>query len=550
MGLGAFAGGLAVGIERGAKANAERERLQMDKENHEWTKSERQRQRDHENDIAAATQRWFGQDGNAAPADNGPNSAINTDAKTGTTTMTGPLDARDAQAGTMDGATTQVQTQPQGGQAQPQAQPQAQGGVNPFAKGNENKLLGYMADVFRADAKYGKVDPAKMKELISYRQQFEKDGSLEALAKYATSGNPTDLAPLADRFGADPASLNVATKKNQWGMPTVMLSGTTKDGQPFENDMGLAASLLGLDGYGKAIDTKHDNDRQDRQSQVLDDYYKGRVGAMNARAKAAGAKGDGYDADLIQKLVDKNETHYSKQSGNIGPDGKRVKDDWANNKTAMLAFEFADRGMTETEAVRKARAVVDKITTQVDRQDDWSKRSKFGPDDIGYDGVRDSFLQQFMGGGNRQAPAAAPAGNPNPGNAAIPRPAATAPAAAAAPQMVPNPMQAQNPAAVPAQPSTAIQRPAAPARKSVASIVGTSGDATLNRIQAPKIAQVDALAANLNNQRDAIRTAVQTGDQRQIIAATEEAKKAYIQLQTLVQHNFPQDADRIMSSMN
>jgi hypothetical protein len=525
MGLGQFAGGVASGIERGQAINTQKKRLQLEderasreKEDHDYTVSERQRQRSHEDDVGAAWKKWFGEDSNATST---------------TETLNGPLDARDAAAGTMDGATTQVTTKGQGG------------GVNPFAEGSEHKLLGAMADVFAADAKYGKVDPAKMKEMIAYRQQFDKDGSLKALQKYTMSGKAEDLQPLAERFGADPSSLKIETKPNKFGMPVPILTGQTKDGQPFETDMSLAASLLGLQDYSKAIDTKHDNDRADRQLEVTDNYYKGRVAA--AKAKAAG-HGEGYDADLIQKLVDKNESHYSKHSGQIGPDGKPVKDDWANNKTALLAFELADRGMTETQAVRKAREVVDKITTFVDQQDDWSKRSQFGAGDIGYDGVRDSYLKQFMNG--KQQPAAASAGAqtaaaaPSDTMAAIRRPAA-APAAQAAPAAAAPARQAPPAAAA------AIQRTAAPAqRQSVGSIVGSSGDQTMNRIQAPKIAQVDALASNLDSKRNAIKTAVQSGDQRAIIQATEAAKAAYTQLQTLVMQNFPQDADRIMASVN
>ncbi len=142
---------------------------------------------------------------------------------------------------------------------------------------NQAKYFGMVA------AEYAKVDPQAAAQLDTVRRQMEQNGLADAFRGMLV-GNEDALRTVESHFNLKPGAKIVTERVGKDGPELSFLTGTTKSGNLFKQDLTVGAMAMGLniDPNKGALETfKAQTDR---------DYKQGYVGALNARADAAAGR--------------------------------------------------------------------------------------------------------------------------------------------------------------------------------------------------------------------------------------------------------------------
>lgn len=310
-----------------------------------------------------------------------------------TETMTGPLDARDAQAGTMDGVQTTVTTPAQPAKG-------GMGGIDLMDPANHGKLLQLESLNMASQIRTGNMKPEQVRAYTEYGRKMEKEGTADAFRKFMT-GDTSALDELAKKNGVK--SYTTAFE-NHGGYPQMVFRMEKEDGTIQTVPASIIATGLGAADMAATMNQEGDNltkgyqvkatadyhkdalqvqkdrvaieDRRADQSAKMDDRRIGvlernadtaaeRVAAFDRRtaARAAGKGGaDGYDPNLIPGLVNKTPPmlpQIGKPPLGVGAQ-KPQKDQEAVNQIASIGNDYYSRGTDPVEAERIGRTTVER----------------------------------------------------------------------------------------------------------------------------------------------------------------------------------------------
>lgn len=396
MGLGAFAGGIVKGYnttqdtinstKRTAIA-AEDAALRKQAGDREQTRylremSEKEKQDQLEAEMAKNVELVFGKP--ATPQSTGE--------------MTGPLDARDARAGTMDGVVTQYNIPAQEATGAGGLQ-----GINLMDPANHGKLMQLESLNFASMMKSGRMKPEQIRAYQEYGRKMEKEGTADAFRQFM-AGDTSALDEYAAKNGVK--SYSTAFEQHG-GYPQLVFKMTREDGTVQSVPASIFAASLGAsdiastmnqeaDNVAKGMQLKQSADYQDasldlqRQRVDLEEQRAGRAAALDgrrvaiaetnaktaqervsafrertkARASAGSSKaeaGPSYDPNLIPGMVTKTPPMmptFGKKSA-LTPDQKPQKDQYAINEIASIGNEYYSRGTDPVEAERIGRTVVE-----------------------------------------------------------------------------------------------------------------------------------------------------------------------------------------------
>lgn len=395
MGFGAFAGGIVKGYnttqdtinstKRTALAaqDAELRKQAGDREQTRYLRemSEKEKQDQLEAEMAKNVELVFGKP--ATPDSTGE--------------MTGPLDARDARAGTMDGVTTQYNIPGQEATGAGGIQ-----GVNLMDPANHGKLLQLEALNMGSMMRTGKMKPEQVAQYAAYGRKMEKEGTAEAFRRFMVG----DTSAL-DEYAAKNGIKSYSTSFEQYGgYPQLMFKMTRDDGTVQSVPASIFAASLGATDIAGVIDKEGDNATKGYQVKAAADYNQQNLGlqrdridieqqradrqdkieaerlgiartnAQTARervaafdrrtaSRAAGsAKSEpaaSYDPNLIPKMVKDTPMtlpKFGKASALSGSD-KPQRDQEGMNTVVSIANDAYSRGTDPVEAERTARQIVE-----------------------------------------------------------------------------------------------------------------------------------------------------------------------------------------------
>lgn len=313
-----------------------------------------------------------------------------------TETLTGPLDAKDARAGTMDGVQTQVNVP-----GQPAVGAGGMQGVNLLDPSNHGKLFQLEALNMASRMRSGGVKPDEVQRYVAWGKQMEKDGSADAFRKFMT-GDTSALDEMARKNGIK--AYSTAFEAGEDGTPQLMFKAERDDGTVQAMPAAIFATGIGAvdmagtmnqveDNRSRALQLRNQHDYQratlaqgDRRISIEDKragqdlQYKNRMASVaetnasanGTRAEAAltraeksgsGKSGatEGYDLKLIPELVGKTPP-YLPQIGKpkLGATGesKPEKDNDAIEDIVRLANRDYSRGKDPVDAEASAREAV------------------------------------------------------------------------------------------------------------------------------------------------------------------------------------------------
>lgn len=399
MGIGAFAGGLVKGYtaiqdthnqaRRTAIAERDadmRERASMREESRYQRELSEQAKRDKlEAELAENINLVFGK-----PAT--PDT---------TETLVGPLDAKDARAGTMDGVQTQVNVP-----GQPATGAGGMQGINLLDPSNHGKLFQLEALNMASRMRNGGVKPEEVQRYVAWGKQMEKDGSADAFRKFML-GDTSALDELAAKSGIK--AYSTAFEAGEDGTPQLMFKAEREDGTIQTMPAAIFATGIGAvdmagtmnqveDNRARALQLKNQHDYQNANLALqerrvnLEDKRAGQSAALQARrlgleerqiavsergatanetranaalirAQKYGTKAsekEGYDLKLIPELVDKTPPYLPQigKAKSYDKDAKPEKDHDAIEDIVRLANRDYSRGKDPVEAESAAREAV------------------------------------------------------------------------------------------------------------------------------------------------------------------------------------------------
>jgi hypothetical protein len=307
MGLGAFAGGLASGIRNGMDIYAEKQRLDMAKQEEEMRKQaadreqtrfqheedQRQREEQFRKDMADNVDAVFGKATPGQPAVPAQPEQ--------TQTLTGPLDAMDARAGTMDGVQTTVTNPAQPAQA---AIPPSGGmnGIDLTAPENQKKLVQLQALNFQSQMKNGLVKPEDVQKYAEYGKKLEEQGLTKAFGKFLMGDNSA-LDEVAAKNGVKSYSLAF---KNVDGMPQSVVQIDRGDQGVTEIPTMVFAAAMSANGMIPGLDKQSDNETAAFKAKALGDYYKVSGAAATSNAETNARRADIYGDRVDNQNVNEN----------------------------------------------------------------------------------------------------------------------------------------------------------------------------------------------------------------------------------------------------
>lgn len=321
-----------------------------------------------------------------------------------TETLTGPLDAKDARAGTMDGVQTQVNVP-----GQPATGAGGMQGVNLLDPSNHGKLFQLEALNMASRMRNGGVKPDEVQRYVAWGKQMEKDGSADAFRKFML-GDTSALDEMAKKNGI--RAYSTAFETDEDGSPQLMFKAEREDGtiqtlpaaifatgigamdmagtmNQVEDNRARAMQLRNQHNYQNAMLAQGDRriaieDKRAGQSAALQARRLGLderqiavaergAGANETRAQAAlirankygtakAGEKEGYDLKLIPELVDKTPP-YMPQIGKVksyDKDATPEKDHDAIEDIVRLANRDYSRGKDPVESEAAAREAVRK----------------------------------------------------------------------------------------------------------------------------------------------------------------------------------------------
>lgn len=182
-----------------------------------------------------------------------------------TGTMTGPLDSKDARAGTMDGVKTEYNIP-----AQAATGDGGMGGVNLLDPSNHGKLLKLEAMNMAARIKAGMYKPEEVRQYAEWGKKMEKDGSAQAFGRFIL-GDKTALDDIAKKNGVKAYSTEFG--KDEDGAPALMFKIEREDGQIVSLPASIVAAGLGATDFVSTLDKMEDNATNRYKAKAQAEYY-------------------------------------------------------------------------------------------------------------------------------------------------------------------------------------------------------------------------------------------------------------------------------------
>jgi hypothetical protein len=434
MSLGAFAGGVVRGLqasndiintnkrtaiaeEDGAlrKRASDREETRYQRELSDQAKKDQL-----EKDLAENVNLVFGKP--AAPESTG--------------TMTGPLDARDARAGTMAGVQTQYNIP-----AQEATGDGGMGGVNLMDPANHGKLLKLEALNMQSRMRNGLVKPEEVRQYAEWGKKMEADGMSQALGRFIM-GDTKAMDEIAKKNGV--RSYETQFGKDESGYPALNFVITKENGDKQVVPAAILAAGLGATGFVNTLDKLEDNATNRYKAQALGGYYERMAGAAEDRNDiAAGTadarvgierdKADAYigtqgalkgkydrwqpgagksgkqpaDPSTVMHKAIKNLPAYLPKLGKSGPldKGDPVEDSTGMERLVEVGSYMMSSGKDAASAEATARGLLRRANEAAQQQvGDKAKPEEFVK-------VRDKFLDAAIQSAKKSNKPAAPAGS-------------------------------------------------------------------------------------------------------------------------------------------
>jgi hypothetical protein len=185
---------------------------------------------------------------------------------------------------------------------------------------------GLFADVIRVRMESGSMDPNELKQLYTYKQQIEKDGSMQAF-RQLLAGDGSGVAAQLKGYGLDPKSVRMqASRDPKTGMTSTRLVGQGPQG-PFEMDMTPVMLALGLPdvdldkaGNERALTGARIGQAQDTGRAAL---MRGQADMVEANAKATAIKERGAGGDFSSKdVVNEKNRAFDDIKGGVAPNSR------------------------------------------------------------------------------------------------------------------------------------------------------------------------------------------------------------------------------------
>lgn len=381
MGFGAFLGGAVKGVQIGADMYNQYKRTEIAGQDAALRKQagDREQTRYKREEDAAARQDRLREE-MAANVDKvfGPQQAATPET---TETLTGPLDAHDARAGTMDGVQTQVTTPAQEAKGGMQ-------GINLMDPANHGKLLQLESLNMASQMRTGTMKPEQVRQYQAWGRKMEQEGTADAFRQFMT-GDTSGLDKLAEKNGVKSYGTEFS---NDAGYPQLMFKMEKNDGTIQRIPASIFAAGLGANDMASTIDKQEDNTVKGLQVKANAAYQnrslevqEKRAGIEDKRADAAiqtgrervaafrertavraagkGDQGPTYDPKMLPDLVSKTPPMLPQIGkaplGALGAQ-KPQEDQDAINAIVSIGNDYYSRGTDPVEAERIGRTTVER----------------------------------------------------------------------------------------------------------------------------------------------------------------------------------------------
>lgn len=335
MSLGAFAGGMVKGYQTTQETINSTRRTALAAEDAELRKRASDRE---ETRYKREQSEWEKKDALEKELADNVNAVFGKSATPDTTgTMMGPLDAKDARAGTMDNVATEynIPGQPATGAGGIQ-------GLNLSDPKNHGLLLKLESMNMASRMKYGMVKPEEVRQLQAWGQKLEQDGTAQALGRFMM-GDTAALDEVAKRNGVKQYSTFFG--KDEDGYPGMMFKIEREDGSVQTVPATLVAAGLGATGFVTTLDKMEDNATNRYKAEALGNYY-------GVQGQAALERNDILEAGQEARLADTRR----RTDAYIGTQGAlaRKADRWTPSAGRSASGKEPAGPSYDSTAIRKA----------------------------------------------------------------------------------------------------------------------------------------------------------------------------------------------------